>query len=240
MIFKLGKKSSCYVCKKSFWKFIPSSRKRSTFTSSLGVIGSDIKRFLCPYCGVIDRTRHLFLYFDKINLWDRFKDAKILHFAPEKELLVKINSLYPIEYVLADLYPRSPDIKKVDVTSINYPDEYFDIIICNHVLEHVTDYKMAISEIFRSLKFGGVAVLQTPYSNKIHKNFSDNLIQSKVDKALYYGDSDHLRVFGKELIENFSEAGFKLRLKSHKEILNEFNPIKYGVNANEDLIYLQK
>ena len=141
---------------------------------------------------------------------------------------------------MGDLKPRNPDTIKIDITTIQYPNNYFDIIICNHVLEHVLDYKKAIKEIFRVLKKGGFAIVQTPFSKKIKYHFTDPYIKSKEDRARYYGESDHLRIFGQELFDNFSEAGFQLKIKSHSSILSRYDPSKYGVNDKEELIYMEK
>ena len=63
------------------------------------------------------------------------------------------------------------DTVKVDITAIQYSNNYFDIIICNHVLEHVLEYEKAIKEIFRVLKKGGIAIVQTPFFQKNQKSF---------------------------------------------------------------------
>ena len=192
--YRTGSSKRCVICSKTFRKFLPLEMYRSHFTSALEVIGSDLENFNCPFCGAIDRTRHLFLYFENLNLWGKMVNSRILHLAAEKELSKKIHRLNVKEYIKGDLKPMTSDTVKVDITAIQYSNNYFDIIICNHVLEHVLEYEKAIKEIFRVLKKGGIAIVQTPFSKKIKNHFSDPYIKSNEDRALYYGTSDHVRV----------------------------------------------
>ena len=53
-------------------------------------------------------------------------------------------------------------MERIDATAIPYGDGSFDVVLCNHVLEHVPDYRKALSEIHRVLRPDGWAVLQTP------------------------------------------------------------------------------
>ena len=176
--YNSGSEKVCIICSSTFRRFIPFDKGQSTFMKALDVIGSDFINFQCPHCGVIDRTRHLFLYFEKLNIWKKMTGSKILHFAAEEELSKRILLSNVKEYIMGDLKPRNPDTIKIDITTIQYPNNYFDIIICNHVLEHVLDYKKAIKEIFRVLKKGGFAIVQTPFSKKIKYHFTDPYIKS--------------------------------------------------------------
>ena len=238
--YRTGSSKRCVICSNTFRKFLPLEMYRSHFTSALEVIGSDVENFNCPFCGAIDRTRHLFLYFENLNLWRKMVNSRILHLAAEEELSKRIHRLNVKEYIKGDLKPMTSDTVKVDITAIQYSNNYFDIIICNHVLEHVLEYEKAIKEIFRVLKKGGIAIVQTPFSKKIKNHFSDPYIKSNEDKALYYGTSDHVRVFGSELFNNFTEAGFDLNVQTHDNILSDYDPTEYGVNVREDLILLEK
>ena len=51
-----------------------------------------------------------------------------------------------------------------------FPNNSFDLIICNHVLEHVLRDDLAISEIYRVLKKNGMAFLMVPVDNTLEKN----------------------------------------------------------------------
>lgn len=238
--YRTGSIKKCVICLKTFRKFLPLERGRSDFTAALKVIGSDLENFNCPYCGAIDRTRHLFLYFEELNIWKKMANSRILHIAAEEEISKRILTLDVKQYIRGDLNPKTSNTDKIDITTLKFQNNYFDIIFCNHVLEHVLDYKKAIKEIFRVLKKGGFAIVQTPFSKKIKNHFTDPNIKSNEDRARYYGESDHVRIFGQDLFSDFSEAGFELKIKSHSSILSGYDPSKYGVNAKEDLIYMEK
>jgi SAM-dependent methyltransferase len=180
------------------------------------------------------------MYFDKLDLWSHFKDGRALHFAPEKKLSERIEHHCPDTYVKADLSPTGPDVQKVDATNIPFPDCHFDFIIFNHILEHIPDDRRALSELHRVLKPGGCAVLQTPYSSVLANSFSDPAIDTDDLKNLFYGQEDHMRVYGRDLFSRITAAGFTLCLKRHENILGEFSYSYYGVNPKEDLILVTK
>jgi len=177
----LGNKHKCYICGASFFKFSKYRKglnRISNFRKKLNIIGSDVTNYKCIYCGCNDRERHLFMFFDKIKFWDNIPHPKILHFAPEKHLSMRIFRLHPIKYIMADLNPQINIIYKINATNIPYETNTFDIVIANHVLEHILEYRMAISEFFRILRPGGIAILQTPFSRLLKKNFEDENINN--------------------------------------------------------------
>ena len=169
-------KKECYICNRTFnhfTKFRGGLKTKSEFRKSLQIVGSDVDNFGCMYCGSHDRERHLYMYFDKLNIWPKLKDAKILYFAPERNLPAKISEQSPLECITADLHPKTEDVKKIDATKVPFSDEKFDFVIANHILEHIPNYSKALSEFYRVLKPGGVAILQTPYSKILKNNFED-------------------------------------------------------------------
>jgi SAM-dependent methyltransferase len=208
----------------------------SPFILELDTIGSDVENFRCPCCFNHDRLRHLFMYFDKLDFWRRFEGAAILHIAPEAALSERIVSHKPRLYIKGDYSPRAADIQKIDVTAIPFPDESFDVIICNHVLEHVGDDLTALSEMHRVLRPGGCAVLQTPYSNFLARTFTDPAIDSDELRQRYYGQEDHVRLYGRDLFDRFRRAGLTPHIEAHESRLAEFDPVYYGVNPAEDLL----
>jgi ubiquinone/menaquinone biosynthesis C-methylase UbiE len=126
------------------------------------------------------------------------------------------------------------------VTKIQYPDSHFDIVICNHVLEHVPDDRRALSELFRVLKPGGLAILQTPYSSVLTNSFSDPAIDTNELRYVCYGQEDHVRIYGRDFFARIEEAGFQMRLRTHEECLSDLDASYFGVNPMEDLILAAK
>ena len=179
--------------------------------------------------------------FDKLMFWGNMENGKILHFAPEGCLPNKISEQAPSEYVKADLYPINQDIRKIDATAIPFSDDTFDLLIANHILEHIQDYRKALSEFYRILKPGGIAILQTPYSRLLRNNFEDDGIDSDELRLFFHGQEDHVRTFGEhQFLKSLEEAGFSLQIKKHEAYFDASSAYYYGVNINEDLIMLKK
>jgi SAM-dependent methyltransferase len=238
---KIKKVKQCYICGESFEKFskFDNTNGLKIAADYFSIIGSDISNFGCHYCYCLDRERHLFMYFDKLLLWDNFKQTKILHFAPENALIKKITSLEPKEYIKGDLFPKD-DWLKIDVCNIFYEDNYFDFIICNHVLEHVSNLSQAIQELARVLKKGGIAILQTPVSELIFNHFEDKNINTNDLRLCFYGQEDHVRIVSKRQFYEDLSAFFTLNILENKAFFSDEECFKYGVNKREDLIMVIK
>jgi ubiquinone/menaquinone biosynthesis C-methylase UbiE len=129
---------------------------------------------------------------------------------------------------------------KVDITAVDFPHEYFDLLIANHVLEHVPDDRRAMSEIFRVLKPGGRAVLQTPFSPVLAGSFQDAAIDTEADRLLFYGEVDHVRVYGRDLFTRLEEAGFGVATQRHADLFPPDAAAYHGVNPAEDLLLIVK
>ena len=239
----LGKKRQCYVCGKTFGHFTKyrSRKDISEFQLSLMTVGSDVENFGCMYCGSSDRERHLYMFFDKLRLWETLRESRVLHFAPEKNMRRKITSLGTTKYTAADLVPADEQTIRADITAIPFENESYDFVICNHVLEHVKEYKTALSEIWRVLSPHGTAVLQTPFSRLLTKNFEDDGIDSDALRLYFYGEGVHCRVFGqKQLFQDMVRAGFRLEIRQNGDYFTDSECRHYGVNREEDLILLRK
>jgi SAM-dependent methyltransferase len=239
-----GNERKCYICGRTFNRFTKyhnGTRNMSEFRSRLDGVGSDIDNFGCMYCGSHDRERHLYMFFDKLKLWDTIKNSRVIHFAPEKNLTGKIKGLEPKEYVLADIRSCNNQIQEVDIINIPFGDSVFDFVICNHVLEHVKEYKTALKEIHRILSPGGIAILQTPYSKLLKTNFEDENISTDDLRCFFYGQKDHCRIFSEDnLFTDLKGSGFELRIIKHSDHFNEHESQYYGINKKEDLIMLRK
>lgn len=239
----LGRSHSCYICGRSFRKFRPFRngwKDVSPFALKLQVVGSDVEHFSCAFCGCTDRERHLVMYFDRLGLWSRIPGCDVLHFAPEHHLQSRIAERSPAHYVKADLFPSDADWQRVDVTQIAFGDASFDIIICNHVLEHVVEDARALHELFRVLRPGGCAILQTPHSALLHDSFCDAGINTDELRNYFYCQEDHVRLYGRDLFTRITQAGFGLQVKTHVDVLADIDAVYYGVNPRENLILAVK
>jgi len=233
----------CLICDHNVWRFMPYRggwAYAPALMRVLDVIGSDLDSFECPRCGSHDRERHLLLYLRASGLLAEMAGKAVLHFAPEKRLSRVIAVVDSARYVRCDLYPRQPDIERVDMLDMGFESGSFDVLIANHVLEHVSDDRQALAEIFRVLKVGGYAVLQTPYSNKLHHTWQDEGIVGGDIRLLAYGQEDHVRLYGRDIFDRFSAAGLVSRVRSHSDLLPDVDIVKLGVNPAEPFMLFQR
>ena len=240
----LGRSRTCCVCGKTFFRFSKYGGGWKAFSPYLHNVkwtGSDFDQFWCPFCRSHDRERHLLLFFEKLGLFKRFSGASVLHFAPEKWVASRIEACRPARYVKGDLFPSREGVERMDVTAIPYAAASFDWVLCNHVLEHVPDDVQALREIHRVLKPGGIAILQTPFASGLEKTLEDpDEINTDAKRIAFYGQDDHLRLYGRDLFDRIRAAGFQLELKKHGECLPDIEAVRYGVNREEPLFLCVK
>ena len=245
VLAEVSYKANCYciICERKVQRFLPYRggwAEVPPFMKHLGIIGSDVETYECPVCGSHDRERHLLMYLEVTGLLPKMRGSRILHLAPERHLQRYIRNAMPIEYILGDLHPDRPDIERIDLQAIPYSAEYFDYVLANHVLEHVHDDMQALREIFRVLRRGGYAILQTPYSSILKRMFQDSGIQSEAARLQAYGQEDHCRLYGRDIFQRFETVGFRSFSAEHSNILSNIDPIVHGVNADESLCLFQK
>lgn len=203
------------------------------------IIGGGLRNVLCPVCNSSDRVRLLYLFLiNKTNVFSG--KLKLMHIAPEPSLEQLFKQQPGIEYLSADLNKEKAMVK-MDITQIQYPDETFDGIICNHVLEHIPDDTRAMQEIFRVLKTGGWAILQVPISKLLETTFEDFSITKPKERERVFGQNDHVRIYGQDYIARLKNAGFKvLDYKWDTDSGLEYNFSKINLNPDESVFYCTK
>ena len=233
----------CVFCSRTVSGFLPYRSGRQDMPKlmlALDLIGSDVDLFNCPWCNCHDRERHLYLYMTSLDIFSFIKNKSVLHFAPETHLSKKIMLAVPALYVKCDLFPQAEDVIRIDMLNIGFESESFDLVIANHVLEHVPDEARALDEIYRVLRKGGHAILQTPYSGVLEKTWSDPGIASDEARLQAYGQEDHVRLFGKDIFEVFQAAGFVSCVNYHDALLPQYPAFRYGVNSREPFFLFKK
>jgi SAM-dependent methyltransferase len=231
-----GQRRHCVACNRDVPAFIPFPggwKSAPALMSALDVIGSDLDHYSCPRCGANDRERHLLLYLEQSGIFREAAGLQILHFAPEPAVERMITQRIPRKYVRADLFVVAPGMERIDLHAIPYPDGSFDVVIANHVLEHVADDARVLSEIRRVLRPGGTAVLQTPYSAVLSRTIEDPAVTSPESRLQLYGQADHVRLYGVDLFERIVAAGFRSRQSSHEGALPDVDAAVFGVNRHE-------
>lgn len=230
----------CPVCDKKSAFFLPSPHKPPEFLEELGGIGGNPKSFQCAWCGSTDRERHLLMYIKASGLEKRFRNADVLHFAPEKRLYKHLQLLAPRTHLMADLYSNDKQVLPEDICGTSFDSNSFDFVIANHVLEHVHDDGSALKEILRILKPGGYAILQTPYCANLHKTWSDEGVATARAREIAYGQNDHVRVYGRDIFDRFSASGLASIANTHSQLLPNMPAQIYGVNEREPFFLFAK
>jgi SAM-dependent methyltransferase len=229
----------CSVCEQtvSAWRPHPHIERRSEFMKLMQTVGSDLSVYQCPACGCTDRDRHLWLYLKTIGITASLRGARVLHLAPELALERKLMACDLGEYVRGDLHPSRAGLRRIDAENLPFGDGHFDLIVCNHVLEHVASPERALAEFRRCLKPRGVLIAQTPYAPLLKKTFEMKTAPTAEFARLFYGQDDHVRLFGDDIVDYFHASGFNGNLLPHDSVLPGVDAHEHGCNALEPLFF---
>lgn len=224
-IFYRGNKVECTVCASRFRVFLPYGRKSRS-------------NALCPSCLSLERHRLMWLYLQRET--DFFtKKARLLHIAPEHCFIDRFEKLENLDYITADI--ESPLAKvKMDAHDIPFENESFDMVFCNHVLEHVDDDKKVMSEIYRVLKSGGWGILQIPLFFPLpEKTIEDPSIKDPRKREELFGQDDHVRKYGLDYKDRLEAVGFIVG-DDYTNKLSTEELHKYGIIESEILYTVKK
>ena len=134
---------------------------------------------------------------------------KVLHFAPEQAFYKLFRNQKNINYTTTDLFSPLADVK-ADICNLPFEDNSFDIIFCNHVLEHIPDDTKAMKELYRVLKPGGMGIFQIPQDLTREFTFFDDSIKNPKERAAIFGQYDHVRIYGRDYFDKLRSIGFKV------------------------------
>ncbi|MCX2745977.1 class I SAM-dependent methyltransferase [Mangrovivirga sp. M17] len=222
-VFYIGNNVTCPVCDSNFREFVPYGRKPPR------------KNALCPNCLALERHRLLWLYLK--NETDFFtKEAKLLHIAPELCFIDRFEKIESLEYITGDL--ESPLAKvKMDINEIPFEENSFDMVFCNHVMEHIPDDIHAMKEVYRVLKPGGWAILQSPQDMNMQNTYEDPEITDPKDREEHFKQSDHYRIYGLDYGERLEKGGFEVKEIPYPKQLDQEKVERYAL-PKEEIIYL--
>ena len=213
-----GNKYTDPIDNKSFRKFLP--------------YGYEIQRqnVLSPSTLSLERHRLLWLYLtNETNFFTSKK--KVLHMAPEQCFLSRFKKLNH-EYITADLDSPIADVK-ADIVNLPFNDNSFDVIFCNHVLEHIQDDTKAMKELFRVMKKGGMGVFQVPQDLNRDVTFEDNSITDPKERAKIFGQYDHVRVYGRDYFDKLRSVGFKVEEVNYSQKISSELSSRYRLMEGE-------
>ena len=170
--------------------------------------GNQRNNALSPSTLSLERHRLLWLYLkNETNFFTA--DKKVLHFAPEQAFYKRFKKMPNLDYTTTDLNSPLADVK-ADICNLPFDDNKFDIILCNHVLEHIPDDTKAMKELYRVLKPSGMAILQIPQDLTRELTFEDDTITDKKERAKIFGQYDHVRVYGRDYFDKLRSIGFRV------------------------------
>ena len=168
--------------------------------------GNQRNNVLSPSTLSLERHRLLWIYLqNETNFFTTKK--KVLHFAPEQAFYKLFRNQKNLDYTTTDLLSPLADVK-ADICNLPFADNEYDVILCNHVLEHIPDDTKAMQELFRVLKPGGIAILQIPQDLNLEKTFADNSIIDQKERAKIFGQYDHVRIYGRDYFDKLRSIGF--------------------------------
>lgn len=219
-----GNEVQCTVCSKEYKKFLPYGRNPR-------------KNALCPSCLSLERHRLMWLYLKEET--DFFTaPLKVLHVAPEHCFIDRFEALPNLDYITADL--ESPLAKvKMDVHEIPFPENTFDVIFCNHVLEHVEDDLKVGAEFNRVLKPGGWGILQSPVYD-LEVTIEDKTITDPSERERLFGQRDHIRKYGKDYAERIRKSGLQIEENQFVKKLPQDKVKKFALAPKEILFICRK
>lgn len=195
-LYLRGKKYKDPIDGKTFRKFLPYG------------YGSPRANVLSPSTLSLERHRLLWLYLTRET--DFFsKPLKVLHVAPEQAFYKRFKNQKNLIYITTDLYSPLADVK-ADLCALPFEDDSFDVIFCNHVLEHIPDDAQAMRELYRVMKKGGWGIFQVPQDiNRAH-TFEDDTITDPAERTRIFGQYDHVRVYGLDYFDRLRQVGFEV------------------------------
>jgi len=222
-----GNKVKCSVCGNTFSKFLS--------------YGSDVahrKNVLCPHDLTLERHRLMWLFLQsKTNFFSSDK-LDLLHIAPEQCFLPLFKKQKNLNYLTGDLESPIADIH-FDLHEIPLEGNRFDVVFCNHVMEHVKDPIRCMSELYRVMKPNGWAIMQVPQDHERELTYEDPNITSPEEREKHFWQKDHLRLFGKDYPNWLEKAGFQVEDYPVTDLFNDDEITQYRLQKSE-ILYLAK
>lgn len=186
---------------------------------------------LSPSTLSLERHRLLWLYLK--NETDFFTaQKKVLHFAPEQCFLKRFRRLKNLDYTTTDLESPIADVK-ADICNLPFEDNSYDVILCNHVLEHIPDDTKAMQELYRVLKPNGMGIFQIPQDLNRETTFEDDSITDKKERAKIFGQYDHVRIYGRDYFDKLRSIGFKVNEVDYTAKFSEKEITRYCLAKGE-------
>jgi hypothetical protein len=193
---------------------------------------------LAPDSMSLERHRLMWLYMkEKTNFFS--EKLKFLHIAPEYCFIKLFKGMKNLDYTTGDLISPWADVK-MDVHDIPFEENTFDVVICNHVLEHVQDDNKVMREFYRVMKKGGWGIFQVPLDNNNPRTEEDPSVTDPKERERLYGQDDHVRQYGQDYGDRLAAAGFSVRADDFVNTLDPALVERYALPKGELIYFCQK
>lgn len=193
---------------------------------------------LAPDSMSLERHRLMWLY---LKMKTNFFTArlKVLHIAPEFCFIKRFKKMPNLDYITADLESPWANVK-MDINAMPFSSNSFDVVFCNHVLEHIPDDIHAMREIYRVMKPGGWAILQVPQNYEMEKTDEDITITDPKERERRFLQADHFRLYGRDYADRLKMAGFDVEENRLVEELDVDLVKRYALPEKEVLYIARK
>ena len=203
-----GTAVACPCCGQTYSRFLPFGKPQRPYAR-------------CPGCNALERHRLVWLFLQQATalFTPQPTPLRVLHMAPENILQSLLKPLPHLNYLSADLAAPNAMVH-FDITAIPYPEASFDVVLCNHVLEHIPDDRQAMRELFRVLAPGGWAVLDVPLKWENATTDEDPSVTDPAERERRFGQDDHVRWYGRDYLDRLAEVGFVVHQWSPNDAAN--------------------
>ena len=213
-LFHRGSNHECSICEKKIKSFVVNKN-----------------HLICPNCGSMQRNRRLWPLLKQEFIVEQIT---ILDFSPSRVLFRKFKNIKNITYLSTDFENEFRADYSFDITNIALESNSVDLIICYHILEHIENDKKAMQELYRILKNGGKALIQTPF--KTGEIYEDHSIITPQDRKQHFGQEDHVRFYSVAGLKNRLEnEGFQVEIRKFEK-----EETYLGLEPNETILICEK
>lgn len=234
LLFSLGNRFECPFCQSHFRRFRSAGFDYPVLKEGLVVGASKHANDVCPRCmsNARERLAYLFLMHETPLL--QGSRLTVLHVAPEPNLSRVLSAPRNLSYFTCDRFAPKVMVT-LDLTRMPFKEAAFDVVICNHVLEHVSDDRLAMTEIYRVLKTGGWALVQVPIALALDDSLEDCSATTDADRIRLFGQRDHVRLYAREdYVRRLSKANFRVIVTDYPRTLGP-EATKYALIPEESV-----
>lgn len=228
------------------WR-VPRVLRRALFAGDVcacPACGARLRRFVvlhrdwyrwCPVCRSLQRHRLVALLLD--SMLREWRPARILHVAPEEAIAARLRAVPGALYLSADRYAPEA-LLRLDLGAMQFADGVFDLVYCSHVLEHVPDDRQAMREIRRVLSPAGRAVILVPVTAS--ETAEDPALVDPVERERRFGQHDHVRRYGPDVIGRLSEAGLRVTRLTSEDVAPAGELARLGLDPGEAVFVCER